>query len=317
MFSSLRNACISVEPLSTPIMVSRALEQFAASRDIDLLPVVEGGALKALYFKDCIPFILGCENGRACKSYLPSEVVREMPSLDIRAGEKASMEALKEAVKGESSLALFAERLFLGIVPLKQLMLFIHKNEIKEAITLNPLTGLPGNYSIEKEFERRVGREPFVVCYVDINDFKVYNDQYGITQGDEIIKYTAYVLGEACKGHFVGHVGGDDFILMLPESGAAEVFQRVGATFDNRVPSFYSERHRELGYVTAKDRQGVIRKFGFMHLSMAAMVIKEKCNFQEVTASLASLKAYVKTESKSKGQSFHAFDKRKVGGKAS
>lgn len=312
MFTSLRNVCIQVEPLSLPVMVSCALEQFVASGEIDLLPVVEGGALKALYFRDCIPFILGCENGRACQSYLPAEVSREMPSLDIRAGEKSSIEALKEAVKAESSLALFAEGLFLGIVPLKQLMLFIHKSEINEAITLNPLTGLPGNYSIEKEFERRAGREPFAVCYVDINDFKVYNDQYGIAQGDEVIKYTAYLLVEACKGCFVGHVGGDDFILMLPESGAAELFQSIGVSFDAHVPGFYSERHRGQGCVTAKDRQGVVRQFGFMHLSLAAMVIREKCGFQEVTASLASLKEYVKTESKSKGASVHAFDKRKI-----
>ncbi|MBF0507207.1 MAG: diguanylate cyclase [Nitrospirae bacterium] len=313
MFGNLKTDCIDVIPLKMPVMIMTMLEMFLDLQALEVLPVFgEDHTLKALYFKDCIPMIIDCENGNACKSTVPEKKTGGMPFLDILADEKKAMGSLKTAIESETSVALLEGGVYIGMVPLKQLISFVHRNEIKEALTTNPLTGLPGNYAIEKEFEKRAGKEDFAVCYVDISDFKAYNDKYGIAQGDEVIKYVSHMLTEACKGHFAGHVGGDDFVLITPADEARRIYGRITEEFDKRIGVFYNDRHRAQGYITAADRHGVICRLPLMRLALAAAIINGACSFHDVTESLAALKSHVKDESRKKGESLYAFDQRKI-----
>jgi diguanylate cyclase (GGDEF)-like protein len=143
----------------------------------------------------------------------------------------------------------------------------------REMRNLSPLTGLPGNIRIQDEIQRKVEDEtPFAVLYCDLDNFKAYNDHYGFVKGDRVIQATARALQEAVEEFakadgFLGHVGGDDFVVVVPpdvaETAAAWICQR----FDQEVGSFYDREDRERGYVEVEDRQGKLQRFGLIAIS--------------------------------------------------
>ncbi len=135
---------------------------------------------------------------------------------------------------------------------------------------VSPLSGLPGNTRIEAELDRRVGSgAPFALLYCDLNKFKAYNDYYGFMQGDKLLKayaelLTATVNDRTPDDAFVGHVGGDDFVIITGhedfEGLAAEVCRR----FDEMAPSFYAPEDRARGHIEIESRRGVVEQFGFV-----------------------------------------------------
>jgi PleD family two-component response regulator len=150
----------------------------------------------------------------------------------------------------------------------------IRRAQLKPA--LSPLTGLPGNLIIEQEIRQVTapGRGAFAVLYADFNNFKAYNDVYGFPAGDEAIRLAAQVLtsvvGELGNpADFVGHVGGDDFVVITTPDRCDAVAQRVIAEFDRQAPDLYNPADRRRGYLTAKDRQGMIKKFPLLSLAIA------------------------------------------------
>ncbi|MGZ3608229.1 MAG: sensor domain-containing diguanylate cyclase, partial [Syntrophales bacterium] len=131
----------------------------------------------------------------------------------------------------------------------------------------SPLTGLPGNMAIEMEIEKRLSeRKPFSLCHVDLDNFKPFADKYGYAWGSEVIKEVAHILTENVHttdldGDFVGHVGGDDFIVITGSERAEQVCQKIVEEFDRRSMRFYSEKDRQKGFITGKDRQGKQQDF--------------------------------------------------------
>ena len=178
----------------------------------------------------------------------------------------------------------------------------------------NPLTRLPGNVTIEKEILRRIEEKaPFAVLYVDLNSFKAYNDTYGFVAGDEVIKETAKIILSASKGEsdFVGHIGGDDFVVVtVPDSWEA-LCQVIIARFDAKSPSFYKEADRACGYIETKDRKGQVTRFPLLSISIGVVtnLYREIKSLGEVSTIGAEMKHFAK-EKKDKGSSY-AIDRRK------
>ncbi len=142
----------------------------------------------------------------------------------------------------------------------------------------NPLTGLPGNVSIERALQRILESEvPYAVCYVDLDNFKAYNDLYGFSQGDEMIKNLARILTSVVKEFtrdgFVGHIGGDDFVFIVPLEVVERVSQEVIKRFNLLVPAFVSEEDFKRGYFISKDRLGNIRTFPLPSVSIAIVPV--------------------------------------------
>lgn len=131
-----------------------------------------------------------------------------------------------------------------------------------EMRSLSPLTGLPGNTRIEEELERRVGAGgPLAVVYADLDRFKSFNDRYGFLRGDEVIGLAASVLREGAheidgKTAFVGHVGGDDFVVLLEPDAVDRFAAHVLACFDQRIVHYYDPRDAAAGGIETLDRQG-------------------------------------------------------------
>jgi PleD family two-component response regulator len=169
---------------------------------------------------------------------------------------------------------------------------------------MNPLTGLPGNLMIEHEIRRLVtpGQGPFAVLYADFNHFKAYNDVYGFPAGDEAIRLMARVLRQVVAelgnpGDFVGHVGGDDFVVISTPDRADVVAQRVIADFDREAPRLYNPADRRRGYMTGKDRQGMIKKFPLLGVAIAIVHNQHRpiSSHWEVGELGAELKRFAKT----------------------
>ncbi len=181
----------------------------------------------------------------------------------------------------------------------------------------NPLTKLPGNNVIHEEIEKRIkGKRKFVAVYSDLDNFKAFNDKYGIGAGDLAIKLTAQVMKEAIKkgspGDFLGHEGGDDFILLTTPEKADAVTGHLCAEFDKRIQELYSPEDRAQGYIISKDREGNVKQFPLMTISLAGVTNtqRELASYAEVTNICAEVKKKAKVSSKEAGRSSFVLDKR-------
>ncbi len=145
----------------------------------------------------------------------------------------------------------------------------------------NPLTGLPGNVSIERELTQRIElAKPFAFIYTDIDNFKAFNDYYGYAKGDEAIRRTAEILTTAVAGSgnpddFVGHVGGDDFVIMTTPDRADAVARRVIALFDEATHRFFEQEDLERGYLRIRKRSGEVMKVKSLGITLAIVTNEE------------------------------------------
>jgi DNA-binding response OmpR family regulator len=138
----------------------------------------------------------------------------------------------------------------------------------------SPLTGLPGNLSINEEIGLRLASGvPFGLLQIDIDSFKSYNDHYGYARGDQAIQTLSRILVETARRHgtdaFVGHIGGDDFVVLAAAGQAEQVGQEIIARFDQAVPWLYDLDDRERGYVEVMNRRHVVERFPLMSLTIA------------------------------------------------
>ena len=180
--------------------------------------------------------------------------------------------------------------------------------------TVSPLTGLPGNVQIHSELKKRISKEEeFSVLYVDLDNFKSYNDVYGFLKGDKIIQFTADTLiNEIHKnnaGGFVGHVGGDDFIAIVPYTETEDLCQRIIATFESKIKDFFTEEDAKKGYIEIANRRGIIEKFPLTSVSIA-VVVADKHRFSNILE-IGDVAAQVKHAVKSIMGNSYIIDRRK------
>nr|QGT50807.1 hypothetical protein Elusimicrob2101_0700 [uncultured Elusimicrobia bacterium] len=142
----------------------------------------------------------------------------------------------------------------------------------KQKMDSNPLTRLPGNPSIQARVEAQIAAgDPFAVLYCDLNNFKSFNDHYGFEAGDRVLKTEADIITRAAAkapNAFVGHVGGDDFIVVCPFANAESVAREIAAETDKIAPSFYDEKDRAQGFMTSTNRKGEVENFKFLSIGI-------------------------------------------------
>ena len=169
--------------------------------------------------------------------------------------------------------------------------------------SVNPLTGLPGNLSILAERERRIAAgEAFGQIFLDLDNFKAFNDRYGFPGGDTAIKAVAEVLVEVVEsqgrpGDFVGHIGGDDFVLLTEPDRAEDLAEAVKEGLDARMPALYEPEDRELGFVRVLNRRHQYEDFPLMSVTMAVATHDPASgvHLAQLDDVLTELKTYGKT----------------------
>jgi diguanylate cyclase (GGDEF)-like protein len=166
----------------------------------------------------------------------------------------------------------------------------------------NPLTGLPGNTAIERELIMRIASGvPYAFLYIDIDNFKGFNDYYGYQKGDEIIGFLAGILRRTIdklgtKDDFIGHIGGDDFVMVTAPVRAEIMAKYIMDEFDKGAMILLNEDDVKRGYLEVRDRQGQLKRIPVMSVTMALVMSTDNRieHFAEVNDIATSLKEYGK-----------------------
>jgi GGDEF domain-containing protein len=170
-------------------------------------------------------------------------------------------------------------------------------------VSVHPSTRLPGTTEIEREIRRRLdSNQEFAVCYADLDHFKEFNDRYSYYDGDRVIYILSRVLHDVVKGllgsrGFVGHIGGDDFIFIIPASDISPVCSEILEVFDALIPLQYNDQDRRAGYFFGKDRRGQLHRVPLMTLSIGIVTNRHRrfAHPAQVSELATEMKSYAKT----------------------
>jgi len=193
----------------------------------------------------------------------------------------------------------------------------MHLRRTRRDIQASPLTRLPGNKAVEDALWQHIHQtQPFAVLYIDLDNFKPYNDKYGFMAGDEVLKLLARIIVEATESQgnatdFVGHMGGDDFVIITQPPCAVPIAEFILAEFDRDVVVHYDEEDRQRGYIVGQDRQGNTLQIPIVSVSIAIVTNEHRplVHPRQIAQIAADVKRYVKNQ----GGSNYAFDRRRNG----
>lgn len=180
---------------------------------------------------------------------------------------------------------------------------------------VSPLTNLPGNVQIQAEMKKRLmKRKFFAMLYIDLDNFKAYNDVYGFSNGDEIIKFTARTIiknvhSKEDDNNFIGHIGGDDFIAIVEDSDYERICQNIIIEFDKNIKKYFSEDDITKGYLEVPNRKGIIEEFPLTTISVGVVEV-DPGRFHN-TLEIGEAGAQVKHLSKTISGSTYVIDRRK------
>ena len=202
--------------------------------------------------------------------------------------------------------------------PVDEGYLYYTVKNLTRLLTINrrisPLTGLPGNVQIHAEMRKKLlNKEEFSVLYIDLDNFKAYNDVYGFLKGDEMIEFTANTIIDAvhkCGSGFIGHIGGDDFISIVPYKEVENLCKEIIAQFEAGVSKYFTDEDNEKGYIEIANRRGIIEKFPLTSLSIA-VVVADNNRFANILE-IGDVAAQVKHVAKSVIGSSYIIDRRKT-----
>jgi len=185
---------------------------------------------------------------------------------------------------------------------------------VRQMRAVNPLTQLPGNVDIEEELDHRLaGKEPFALLYVDIDNFKAFNDYYGFMKGDEALLLASRCITEAVRRRdgrngFVGHVGGDDFVAIVSGKKAEFVARDIISAWDSKVVDLYDDEARQRGYIAVPDRRNEMRNFPLCTVSIGiATNLRRPINTRWHAAEIAK---EMKLRAKLEPRSHYSMDRR-------
>jgi len=170
-------------------------------------------------------------------------------------------------------------------------------------VSVHPSTRLPGTTEIEREIRRRLeSDQDFAVCYADLDHFKEFNDRYSYYDGDRVIYLLSRILHDVVRGllgprGFVGHIGGDDFIFVIPAGEISPVCGEILDVFDTLIPLQYNDQDRRAGYFFGKDRRGQLHRVPLMTLSIGIVTNRHRrfAHPAQVSELATEMKSYAKT----------------------
>lgn len=192
---------------------------------------------------------------------------------------------------------------------------------------VSPLTGLPGNVQIQAEMKKRLtNKEKYAMMYIDLDNFKAYNDTYGFSNGDEIIKFTARLISKYVMKNdenFVGHIGGDDFVAIVEDEDYEKICQNIIAEFDKCIEKFFTKEDVERGYIEVENRKGIMEQFPLTTISVGVVEVTSERfkNTLEIGEAGAAVKHLAKTifgstyvidRRKNRDELFDKADQRKI-----
>lgn len=300
---------VDIKAISHNEPVKNVLNQLIENPNLRCLPVVDKDRIVGMIYRTRFienQVVGKCGYGMHLNYHKLISHVMEHNFLTVEyneALEEVSQRVQKRKVnKLYDEIAVTKNGKYYGIVPINILLDAITAKSLALAKSANPLTGLPGNESIQREIEKRIIKNiHFDVAYFDLNYFKPYNDYYGFAKGDAVIKALGQVMIDVTNGNkdqsiFVGHIGGDDFILLCHPSLSIKLCEDIIKEFESRQIEFHGEQDYKAGFYKSKNRKGDEETFGLLSLSIG--IISTEVYKIDSFAELASIASEVKKAAK-------------------
>lgn len=271
---------IKVAPIEPDMRVQDVVAMFREHLDWDSLAVVRDGRPLGIVRRDDLFLFLTKPLHPEVYNRKPVTSVMESPPLLIdsrlRLEQVGRLVTRRSRPKVNDDFIITRDGRYAGIGKIIDVLRQITAQQIQAAKDSNPLTLLPGNVQINAHIERMLSqRRHFVVCHLDVDHFKPYNDQYGYARGDQFLLQLAQMIRSAICGRsdFLGHIGGDDFITVMRSHDWKTRVLELIANFSGAVPSLYADEHREASGIRAVDRDGMLRTYPLATLSVAAFEV--------------------------------------------
>lgn len=295
------------ENLVSPSTITReVVRHFETSDNHRSVVVVRDRRVEGLVMRDKLYHRLGTPYGVSL--YLERPITHVMDPNPLTVEGDTPMESVSQMAVCRPNTRLYDDilvldkGLYLGSVTVQRLLEAITQLKVQVARYANPLTGLPGNLIIEEEIKKRLKMEAtFSLIYADLDHFKAFNDRYGFERGDQVIQLTARVLADAITkggtaGDFLGHVGGDDFVILTQTSAVDGICRYVISEFDRQVFGLYDPEDLDRGTITIRDRDGALRQFPPVSISLAVVENKDRrfSNHLEMAEVAAEVKGWAK-----------------------
>jgi GGDEF domain-containing protein len=299
---------------------SCAVSLFELNRDVQGIVVTRQDKPLGLIVRNKLNAKLGTRFGYDVYMKRPVALVMDPDPLVLDLNtpvEVASQLAMgRQSDKVYDDMILSDGDLYYGVVSVQSLLNTITLSQLELARAANPLTNLPGNPVIQNEITDRLDSgEKFATVYCDLDNFKAYNDHYGFEHGDQVLLLVANILQIAvdrlgAEETFLGHIGGDDFLIIVAPEQSEQLCQDAITMFDAEIPFLYQEEDRRRGFICVPDRLGASQKYPLMTISLA-IVTNERGDFKnclEVAEVAAEVKKYVK----SKNGSSYGWNRRRI-----
>lgn len=303
---SIGDIAIKVEPINKTATIMDVFLRFMKDEKLSLIPVVDnnivvGQVQRNRFLENTVLGRFGYGIHLNAKKSIYEVMEKPTFILDYNITlEEASMIIQKRELRNiydDIIISRYSE--YHGVVPINVLLETITQRSIIIARDANPLTGLPGNWAIQREIEKRIKDNfGFDVCYIDINHFKPYNDCYGFEKGDRVIAFLGNILRDTIidvSDSFIGHIGGDDFIMITKSEHSKSLCEKVIKSFEELLPIFHGEDFMN-GYYVAKNRKEEEEIFSLLSLTCA--IVSTETRRITSFAHLASIASEVKTEAK-------------------
>ena len=298
--------CTFVTPVTPETPVADVWELFTQKQLYSSLPVVSNGKPIGLIHRSKILETFSSEYGRALYSKRP---VLEFVSKNAIIVEKnTTLDEISDLITNEDDMYVRQHFIvahgaaYLGMGNTRDLLKKITDIKVKNARYANPLTLLPGNVPINEFLSAELKSDRvFHLAYFDINHFKPYNDIYGYQKGDRVIQTLGKLLIQHCEPekNFIGHIGGDDFVVIFSEDCYQTRCEKVLSAFESSLPSFYDKQHLEEGKIRSKDRSGEVKNFDLVSLSVGVI---DRLDNENSVDDYAQFAAEAKMKAKLKGR---------------
>ncbi|HEY3432798.1 MAG TPA: GGDEF domain-containing protein [Rhodocyclaceae bacterium] len=302
--ATVRDVMTVIDPVHPMTTNDEIFARFESDTELQVQPVVDELGIPvgiinrySLIDRFARPFRREIYGRKPCSALMdPEPLVMDHTITVQEAGQILSSSAHHHMLDG---FVVTEEGRYVGMGGTQALMSLITDMQIRAARYANPLTQLPGNVPINEHIDRLLnGQHIFVACYCDLDHFKPYNDTYGYRRGDQVIQFLGEVLRKYCdrRMDFVGHVGGDDFVLVLQSDGWQETVTQAIQRFDEGVKSFAADEHLSQGGYWGEDRRGQPVFHSLPTLSIGVVVVEPGLfqSHHEVSAAISSAKKQAK-----------------------
>ncbi len=292
-----------IEPVQPDMLIDHIIDRFNIDPTLRAIPVVSSGKPVGLInrysFIDRFakPYQRELHGKKPCRELIqntPLLVEKNMPIQEL-----SHFLAESEDRHFADGFIITEQERYIGFASGQALLRELTQMQLEAARYANPLTLLPGNVPINEHIGRLLNADtPFVACYCDLDHFKPFNDTYSYRKGDEMIQLTGRVLSWACdpKLDFIGHIGGDDFILLMQSRDWQTRCEQALRSFEQAASLMFREDHLAAGGYTSEGRDGTVKFHPLSSLSIGAIKIEagQFPSHHEVSAAMTDAKKMAK-----------------------